>query len=182
MTIWLSHDTKLRLEDLAAVWRVTPSALIEQALAQFQLGSPPRFGNDTATLQLDEAIEMVLARVLPDQVHAILHTLQPALDPTTPVTATNGNVTETSYPEIPLEPPPPHEYEADPAHSSVTEGTAPPSRSRARKLTPSQIRALRDKHLRGVPVPALMDEYGISRASVFRYLQSDKRAGGAGGP
>jgi hypothetical protein len=44
-----------------------------------------------------------------------------------------------------------------------------------RKLTPRQIRALRDKHRRGVPVPALMEEYGISRASVFRYLQSDKR-------
>jgi len=26
-----------------------------------------------------------------------------------------------------------------------------------------------------VPIPALMAEYGISRASVFRYLQSDKR-------
>jgi hypothetical protein len=44
-----------------------------------------------------------------------------------------------------------------------------------RKLTPRQIRALRDKHRRGVPVPALMDEYGISRASVFRYLQSEQR-------
>jgi hypothetical protein len=44
-----------------------------------------------------------------------------------------------------------------------------------RKLTPRQVRALRDKHRRGVPVLALMDEYGISRASVFRYLQSDKR-------
>jgi hypothetical protein len=44
-----------------------------------------------------------------------------------------------------------------------------------RKLTPRQQRALRDKHQRGVPVPALMEEYGISRASVFRYLQSDKR-------
>jgi Arc/MetJ-type ribon-helix-helix transcriptional regulator len=43
------------------------------------------------------------------------------------------------------------------------------------KLTPRQVRALRDKHQRGVPVPALMEEYGISRASVFRYLQSDKR-------
>ena len=27
----------------------------------------------------------------------------------------------------------------------------------------------------GVSVPALMEEYGISRASVFRYLQSEKR-------
>ena len=44
-----------------------------------------------------------------------------------------------------------------------------------RKLTPRQVRALRDKHLRGVPIAALMEEYGISRASVFRYLQSDKR-------
>ena len=52
MTIWLSHDTKLRLEALATVWRVTPSELIEQALAQFQPGSPPRFGNDTETTQL----------------------------------------------------------------------------------------------------------------------------------
>jgi hypothetical protein len=45
-----------------------------------------------------------------------------------------------------------------------------------RKLTPRQVRALRDKHLRGVPVPALMEEYGISKASVFRYLRSAKRA------
>ena len=44
-----------------------------------------------------------------------------------------------------------------------------------RKLTPRQQRALRDKYQRGVSVPALMDEYGISRASVFRYLQSAKR-------
>jgi hypothetical protein len=48
-------------------------------------------------------------------------------------------------------------------------------RSGQRKLTPRQVRALRDKHVRGVPVPALMEEYGISRASVFRYLQSEQR-------
>jgi hypothetical protein len=47
---------------------------------------------------------------------------------------------------------------------------------RARKLTPRQIRALRDKHLRGVPVPALLEEYQISQASFFRYLRSEKRA------
>src|SRR5262245_48174610 len=81
MTIWLSHDTKLRLEDLATVWRVTPSELIEQALAQFQPGSPLRCGNDTATTQLHEAIETVLARVLPDQVLAILDTVQTAPAP-----------------------------------------------------------------------------------------------------
>jgi len=43
------------------------------------------------------------------------------------------------------------------------------------KLTPRQIRALRDKRQRGVSVAALQEEYGISRASVFRYLRSPKR-------
>ena len=52
--------------------------------------------------------------------------------------------------------------------------TAPPRRGQ-RKLTPRQVRALRDKRHRGVSVEALMDEYALSRASVFRYLQSEKR-------
>ena len=52
--------------------------------------------------------------------------------------------------------------------------TAPTGRGQ-RKLTPRQQRALRDKYQSGVSVPALMEEYGISRASVFRYLQSEKR-------
>ena len=114
MTIWLSHDTKLRLEDLATVWRVTPSELIEQALAQFQPGSPPRFGNDTETTQLHEAVEAVLARVLPARIQEALQHLQP-------VTATNGNVTETQPPESPAATTPAHEYEADHGHSLLTE-------------------------------------------------------------
>ena len=39
----------------------------------------------------------------------------------------------------------------------------------------STTRALRDKRRRGVTIPALLDEYGISRASVFRYRQNEKR-------
>ena len=66
-------------------------------------------------------------------------------------------------------------YEPEPGHSLVTEPVPTALPRHTRKLTPRQIRALRDKHLRGVPVPALMEEYGISRASVFRYLQSAKR-------
>jgi hypothetical protein len=34
---------------------------------------------------------------------------------------------------------------------------------------------MRDKRQRGVSIEALMDEYGLSRASVFRYLQSEKQ-------
>jgi hypothetical protein len=63
------------------------------------------------------------------------------------------------------------------ARGEPTAADPPQARTpgRQRKLTPRQLRARRDKHQRGVPVPALMEEYGISRASVFRYLQSDKR-------
>jgi len=53
--------------------------------------------------------------------------------------------------------------------------TQAPTGRGQRKLTPRQQRALRDKYQRGVSVPALMDEYGMSRASVFRSLQSEKR-------
>jgi hypothetical protein len=61
-----------------------------------------------------------------------------------------------------------------PTDADRSADTAPTGRGQ-RKLTPRQQRALRDKYQRGVSVPALMDEYGISRASVFRYLQSEKR-------
>ena len=35
LTVWLSHDAKLRLEALASVWHATTSEMVEQALAQF---------------------------------------------------------------------------------------------------------------------------------------------------
>jgi len=38
------------------------------------------------------------------------------------------------------------------------------------KLNRRQVRALRAKRQRGVPIKALMEEYGLSKATVFRYL------------
>jgi predicted DNA-binding protein len=40
-----------------------------------------------------------------------------------------------------------------------------------RKLTPRQVAALRRKRQRGVPIKALIEEYGISKATLFRYLK-----------
>jgi hypothetical protein len=75
----------------------------------------------------------------------------------------------TTWPQFADTPPTDADISAD-----RSADTAPTGRGQ-RKLTPRQQRALRDKYQRGVSVPALMDEYGISRASVFRYLQSAKR-------
>jgi predicted transcriptional regulator len=51
ITVWLSQDTKLRLEDLASIWHTTTSEMVEQALAQFHPGNPPRIGIITDTAQ-----------------------------------------------------------------------------------------------------------------------------------
>jgi hypothetical protein len=46
-----------------------------------------------------------------------------------------------------------------------------PTPPRQYKLTPQQAEALWAKREQGTPIKALMEEYGISKASVFRYLQ-----------
>jgi hypothetical protein len=49
-----------------------------------------------------------------------------------------------------------------------------PQRSTRRgglKLTPQQEASLRAKRQRGTPIKALMEEYGISKATLFRYLK-----------
>src|SRR4029450_8616144 len=152
MTIWLSHDTKLRLEDLAAVWRVTPSELIEQALTQFQPGSPPRLGNDTETLQLQASVEAVLERILPAHIQA-------AMQAVASVTATNGNVTATEHPETPAP-----VYDAPHGHSLVTEPLPGAS-----QVTPTALEAhicswLRE-HPEGERVKGLGAARGVSQDS-----------------
>jgi Arc/MetJ-type ribon-helix-helix transcriptional regulator len=46
------------------------------------------------------------------------------------------------------------------------------------KLTPQQAAALRAKRQQGTPIKALVEEYGISRATVHRYLQEADALGG----
>ena len=38
------------------------------------------------------------------------------------------------------------------------------------KLTPRQVKALRAKRAKGAKIEMLMAQYGISKATVFRYL------------
>jgi Protein of unknown function (DUF3018) len=47
VTVWLSVDEELRVKDLATTWHTTPSAIMQQALAQFHPGQPPRLSYDT---------------------------------------------------------------------------------------------------------------------------------------
>src|SRR5215475_10879654 len=61
MTIWLGHEDKLRLEDLARDWRCSPSALVQQALANFHPTNPYVTATETDTEQLRELIQGEIA-------------------------------------------------------------------------------------------------------------------------
>ena len=91
LTVWLSHDAKLRLEDLASAWHATTSEMVEQALAHFHPGNPPRIGNDTDTAQLQGLTEDRVRAMLLGLKAQILQELHGEMA----VTATNGNITET---------------------------------------------------------------------------------------
>ena len=123
VTIWVSREEKLRLEDLARTWRCTTSAMVERALAQFHPGSPDvtvsvtdteqlqtfvqaaRLNTTGVTVHVTDIVTATLARELPGLVRSLLHDLQPPLTPqgeslcagvsTMPVAVTNSNVTVT---------------------------------------------------------------------------------------
>ena len=95
ITVWLGHDAKLRLEDLASVWYTTTSEMVEQALAQFHPGSPPRIGNYTDTAQLQVLVQETVWAMLPGLKEEMLQELRGD----SAVTATNGNATVTESTE-----------------------------------------------------------------------------------
>ena len=137
MTIWLSHDEKLRLEDLAQTWHCSPSTLVQQALAQYHPGSPAVPGTLTDTVQLRalvaDIVAAMLARDLPARVRHVMQDLQPSLPPSPAVTATNGNVTETV----------PTETDAPPRPLCGPEPSANGANSPRRALPPSTRKSAR---------------------------------------
>src|SRR5215471_4161661 len=197
MTIWLGREDKHSLEDLARLWRCSPSALVQQALANFHPPNPhvTAIGTDTEQLRaliqseiavsphvtatVTETVAATLAQDLPALVRQLVEEM--ALEALgLPVTDTYSDLTVT---EISGEMPEGETSAASVsarAHDDTTvlqaSATAKARTRRGQwKLTPRQRRAMRDKRQRGVSIEALMDEYGLSRASVFRYLQSEKR-------
>ena len=119
VTVWLTTEEELRLKDLALQRHCSPSALMQQALAQFASHTPPGISTATDTSQIreliraelaqvqaeatsvtdavTEAVAATLARDLPGMVRQLVEGLAlEALD--LPVTDTNGSVTDTDSP------------------------------------------------------------------------------------
>jgi predicted transcriptional regulator len=108
MTIWLSHEEKARLVDMAQRWHRSPSEMIREALAQFDPVSSRVTATETDTEQLrtlirDELVSSsIVAATVTDTVADTLPTLvrqiveEMALEGLgVPVTATNSDVTDT---------------------------------------------------------------------------------------
>src|SRR5215471_8558612 len=112
MTIWLGREDKLRLEDLARLWRCSPSALVQQALANFHPPNQHVTAIETDTEQLRELIQgeiavsphitatvtetvtVTLAQDLPALVRQLVEEM--ALEALgLPVADTNSDVTDT---------------------------------------------------------------------------------------
>ena len=56
VTIWLTSEEELRLKDLALQWHCSPSALVQQALAQFAPQTTPGISTATDLSQIRELI------------------------------------------------------------------------------------------------------------------------------
>ena len=104
--------------------------------------------DNTVIRELEEMVEAAVQRALAKE-----RPMLPALDASTPAPA-------PSTPDI--------SYNGN----AVLQEKAPRGSTRPgqNKLTPRQVASLRAKRQRGTPIKALMEEYGLSKASVFRYL------------
>jgi hypothetical protein len=116
LTIWLSHEDKARLLDMAQQWHQSPSEMIREALAQFNPVSPHVTATETDTEQLralirdelaasplvtataTDAVTATLAQELPALVRQIVEEL--ALEAMgLPITATYSDITDTEASE-----------------------------------------------------------------------------------
>jgi Spy/CpxP family protein refolding chaperone len=165
VTLWLRPETKARYEDLAQTQRRSLSELAQQALDAYRLDPAAVAATvpDTAPLralirdELDQTMAIMTATVTATVTETITEML-----PAIVAAAVRGLVTATV---------------SDTDTATVTETTAPPRPHQAtplgqHKLTARQAAALRAKRQRGVPIKALMEEYGLSKATVHRYLKT----------
>jgi len=160
VTIWLTTEEELRLKDLALQWHCSPSALVQQALAQFSPQTAPGISTVTdvsqireliraeflamqgektaATDTVTEVVTETLARELPPLVRQLVEGL--ALEalglPVTDMgngydTDTNGDITDTYSNVTDTEPP----GEATPAQTEAPRRRGRPGTMRQRILT-----------------------------------------------
>ena len=149
LTVWLSHDAKLRLEDLASVWHATTAEMVEQALAHFHPGTPPRIGNDTDTAQSQGLTEDRVRAMLLGLKEQILQELRGEMA----VTATHGTVTKT-VPAPPSAPAPGQRVVTAPVPTRKAGRPRSPVGQQILDLLAAHPEGLSAEQLRGALIPS----------------------------
>ncbi len=115
-TIWLSEAEEMRLKGLALQSHCSPSAIVQQALAQFSPHTQPGISAETDTLQIRQLIREELA--------AMQATLVPVTD--TVMDTVTVTTPETPAEEASTAPMPTMAHVTDTGNGNVTETQALP--------------------------------------------------------
>jgi hypothetical protein len=107
----------------------------------------------------DSAVMQELRQIITDEVQAALAAQHFQAPESTPARQGEDNSNTQHYSNATQE----QTYAPEPARTRPAPGQY--------KLTPRQTASLRAKRQRGTPIKALMEEYGISKATLFRYLK-----------
>jgi hypothetical protein len=153
MTIWVKAATKARYEALALQSHRSGAELAQLALEAYR----PEPVAVTAAVTEAEQLRTLIRDEL-DQAMAIMTTTVTATVTET-LTAALPAVVQAALPVVGSHP-------ATAPHTATPR--LPPGR---RKLTRRQAAALRAKRASGAPIKALMQDYGLSKATVHRYLK-----------
>jgi hypothetical protein len=187
ITIWVSPDEELRLKDIALQWHCSPSAVMQQALAQVTMSPAPHNGGPTDTSQIRELIRAefmamqaaqasvtetvtetvtdTLARDLPALVRQLVEGL--ALEALgLPVTDTYSDVTDTQEPDLPV---------TDTYYGNVTDIEAPEEGMEE----PEPRKVGRPRGEMRQRILTLLGEHpkGLSAEELRVYLKADKPLG-----
>ena len=164
VTVWLTQNEELRLKDLALQAHCSPSALVQQALAQFHPGPAQSNGNVTDSLQIRKLIREELA--------AMQATLAPVTDTVTDIVTVT--VPETPVRETSTDPHARMPCVTDTGNGDVTDTQAIPEAA-----TPTQPRRGRQSGPLRQRILALLYEHseGLSPEQIRVYLNPEKPIG-----
>jgi hypothetical protein len=145
VSVWLTPEEELRLKDLAMQWHCSPSAVMQQALAQVQRAPQGEHGSPTDALRIRTLILAELA----------------ALGITLPGTIGNATVgssvgpTDTLPQTHPREDTESQQYQAEPGNSLVTEPAQVRKSGRRRSELGTRILVVLQEHPEGLSAEEL---------------------------
>jgi hypothetical protein len=165
VTLRLPRDLYDQAQHHARMRQTTLTELVREGL-QMRLETPTDPRDILATQ--DITVMQELRQMIADEVQAALAAQHFQAPESTPTRQGEDNSKTQHYSNATQE----QAYAPEPGHSLATEPTGARLALGQNKLTPLQAAEMRGKRSAGTPIKDLMEEYGISKATAFRYLKA----------